>query len=149
MQNKVVRKELEIGGKKLILETGELAGHANGSVLATYGETVVLATAVTKAAAPDVGFFPLAVDFEEKLYAGGRISSSRFIKREGRPSETSILTGRLIDRSIRPLFPKDFQAEVQVIITVLSFDGQNDPDIVSLIAASAALTISDIPWNGP
>lgn len=149
MQSKVVRKELELGGKKLSLETGELAGHANGSVLAQYGETVVLATAVTKAASPDMGFFPLAVDFEEKLYAGGRISSSRFIKREGRPSEKSILTGRLIDRSIRPLFPKDFQAEVQVIVTVLSYDGENDPDVISLIAASAALSISDIPWNGP
>ncbi|MBI3342111.1 polyribonucleotide nucleotidyltransferase [Candidatus Curtissbacteria bacterium] len=149
MQNKVIRKEIELGGRKLSLETGLLAGHANASILATYGETVVLATAVTKPASPDVGFFPLAVDFEEKLYAGGRISSSRFIKREGRPSETSVLTGRLIDRSIRPLFPKDFQAEVQVIITVLSFDGENDPDVVSLIAASSVLAISDIPWNGP
>ncbi len=147
--SKVIRSEIELGGKKLSLETGELAGHANGAVLAQYGETVVLATAVSKEAPADIGYFPLAVDFEEKLYASGRISSSRFIKREGRPSETSVLTGRLIDRSIRPLFPKDFQAEVQVIITVLSFDEENDPDIISLIAASAALTISDIPWNGP
>ncbi len=147
--SKLIRKEIELGGKKLSLETGELAGHANGAVLAQYGETVVLATAVSKEAPADIGYFPLAVDFEEKLYASGRISSSRFIKREGRPSETSVLTGRLIDRSIRPLFPKDFQAEVQVIITVLSFDDENDPDIISLIAASAALTISDIPWNGP
>ncbi|MEX2028782.1 MAG: polyribonucleotide nucleotidyltransferase [Candidatus Curtissbacteria bacterium] len=147
--SKLIRSEIELGGKKLSLETGELAGHANGAVLAQYGETVVLATAVTKPAPIDIGYFPLAVDFEEKLYASGRISSSRFIKREGRPSETSVLTGRLIDRSIRPLFPKDFQAEVQVIITVLSFDEENDPDIISLIAASAALTISDIPWNGP
>lgn len=147
--SKVIRSEIELGGKKLSLETGELAGHANGAVLAQYGETVVLATAVSKEAPADIGYFPLAVDFEEKLYASGRISSSRFIKREGRPSETSVLTGRLIDRSIRPLFPKDFQAEVQVIITVLSFDEENDPDIVSLIAASAALAISDIPWNGP
>ncbi len=147
--SKLVRKEIELGGKKLSLETGELAGHANGAVLAQYGETVVLATAVSKEASADIGYFPLAVDFEEKLYASGRISSSRFIKREGRPSETSVLTGRLIDRSIRPLFPKDYQAEVQVIITVLSFDEENDPDIISLIGASAALTISDIPWNGP
>ncbi len=147
--SKVVRKEIELGGKKLSLETGELAGHANGAVLAQYGETVVLATAVSQKAPADIGYFPLAVDFEEKLFAGGRISTSRFIKREGRPTETQILTGRLIDRSIRPLFPKDYQAEVQVIITVLSFDEENDPDIVSLIAASAALTISDIPWNGP
>src|SRR3990167_3812252 len=94
-------------------------------------------------------FFPLTVDYQERLYAGGRISTSRFIKREGRPSEKAILTARLIDRSIRPLFPKDYQAEVQVIITVLSVDGENDPDVVSLIAVSAALTISHIPWNGP
>lgn len=147
--SKVIRSEIELGGKKLSLETGELAGHANGAVLAQYGETVVLATAVSKEASGDIGYFPLAVDFEEKLYASGRISTSRFIKREGRPSETSVLKGRLIDRSIRPLFPKDYQAEVQVIITVLSFDEENDPDIISLIAASAALTISDIPWNGP
>src|SRR3989338_4029199 len=113
---KLVRKELDLAGKKLILESGELAGHANGAVLATYGETVVLATAVSQDAPPDMGFFPLAVDYEERLYAGGKISTSRFIKREGRPSEKSILTGRMIDRSIRPLFPKDYQAEVQVVI---------------------------------
>ena len=147
--NKVVKKELELAGRKLILETGELAGHANAAVLAQYGETVVLVTAVSKEAAPDMAFFPLAVDFEEKLYANGKISSSRFIKREGRPSEKSVLTGRLIDRSIRPLFPKDYQAEIQVIISVLSIDQQNDPDILSLIGASAALSMSDIPWNGP
>src|SRR3989344_3026414 len=129
--NKVVKKELELAGRKLILETGELAGHANAAVLAQYGETVVLVTAVSKEAAPDMAFFPLAVDFEEKLYANGKISSSRFIKREGRPSEKSVLTGRLIDRSIRPLFPKDYQAEIQVIIRVLSIDQQNDPDILS------------------
>lgn len=146
---KVVRKEIEIAGKKLILETGELAGHANGSILATYGETVVLATAVSQPAPADVDFFPLFVDYEEKLYAGGKISTSRFIKREGRPSEEAVLTSRLIDRAIRPLFPKDYQAEVQVIITVLSVDQENDPDIVSLIAASTALCISDIPWHGP
>ena len=147
--SKVIKKELELGGKKLILETGELAGHANGSIMATYGETVVLATAVAKQTPPTVDYFPLSVEFEEKLYAAGRISTSRFIKREGRPSETSILTARLIDRSIRPLFPKDYQADVQVIVSVLSYDEENDPDIVALIAASAALSISDIPWNGP
>ena len=146
---KLVRKEIELAGRKLVLETGELAGQANGSVLASYGETVVLATAVSQPASPNVDFFPLAVDYEEKLYAGGKISTSRFIKREGRPSEKAVLTSRLIDRSIRPLFPKDYQAEVQVMITALSYDGENDPDIVSLIAASAALSISDIPWNGP
>lgn len=147
--SKLVRKEIELAGRKLVLETGELAGQANGSVLASYGETVVLATAVSQPAPPNIDFFPLAVDYEEKLYAGGKISTSRFIKREGRPSEKAVLTSRLIDRSIRPLFPKDYQAEVQVMITALSFDGENDPDIISLIAASAALSISDIPWNGP
>ncbi len=148
MQKKV-KKELEIGGKKLILETGELASQATAAVLATYGETVVLVTVVAQKPTVDLGYFPLSVDFDEKLYAGGRISSSRFIKRENRPSEKAILVGRLIDRSIRPLFPKDYQAEVQIIITVLSIDNENDPDIISLIATSATLAISSIPWNGP
>lgn len=146
---KLVKKELDLADKKLVIETGELAGHANGSVLASYGETVVLATAVSQPAPENVDFFPLAVDYEERLYAGGKISTSRFIKREGRPSEQAVLTSRLIDRSIRPLFPKDYLAEVQVIITVLSVDNENDPDVLSLVAASAALSISDIPWNGP
>ena len=146
---KIVKREIDLAAKKLTLETGELAGHANGAVLASYGETVVLATAVSKPASPNVDFFPLSVDYEEKLYAGGKIHTSRFIKREGRPSEEATLTSRLIDRSIRPLFPKDFQAEVQVVITVLSYDQENDPDVISLIAASSALSISDIPWNGP
>src|SRR3989344_5922870 len=147
--SKKVKKEFDLGGKKFVLETGELAGQANGAVLASYGETVVLVTAVSQAPRADVGYFPLSVDYEEKLYAGGKISTSRFIKRENRPTETAVLTSRLIDRSIRPLFPKDFQNDVQVIITVLSVDQQNDPDIVSLVATSAALAISDIPWNGP
>ncbi|HLA04128.1 MAG TPA: polyribonucleotide nucleotidyltransferase [Patescibacteria group bacterium] len=147
--SKIVRKELDLNGKKFTFETGELATKANASVLASLGETVVLATVVSKEASPDVDFFPLAVDYEERLYAGGKISTSRFIKREGRPSEEAVLTARLIDRSIRPLFPKGYQAEVQVVITVLSVDQENDPDIVSLNAASCALSISDIPWNGP
>lgn len=146
---KKIKKEFDLGGKKLILETGELAGQANGSVLATYGETVVLATAVAKKPTTDLGYFPLSVEYEEKMYAGGKISTSRFIKRENRPTEDAVLTSRLIDRSIRPLFPKDYLEDVQVIITVLSIDQENDPDMVSLIAASVALTISDIPWNGP
>lgn len=145
----IIRKELDLSGTKLVLETGELAAQAAGAVKASLGETVVLATATASLTPPTVDFFPLTVDYQERLYAGGRISTSRFIKREGRPSEKAILTARLIDRSIRPLFPKDYQAEVQVIITVLSVDGENDPDVVSLIAASAALSISDIPWNGP
>jgi len=146
---KKVRREFDLGGKNFVLETGELAGQANGAVVASLGETVVLATVVSQESSTDLGYFPLSVDYEEKLYAGGRISTSRFIKRENRPSEKAVLTSRLIDRSIRPLFPKDYMREVQVIITVLSVDTQNDPDIVSLIATSAALAISDIPWNGP
>lgn len=146
---KLVRKVLDLGGKKLSLETGELANHATAAVLASYGETVVLATVVAQEPTVDLGYFPLSVDFDEKLYASGRISTSRFIKRENRPSEQAVLTGRLIDRSIRPLFPKDYQEEVQIIITVLSIDNENDPDILSLIATSATLAISDIPWNGP
>src|SRR3990167_2107742 len=146
---KVFRKELEVAGKKLVLETGELATQANAAVLASYGETVVLATVVAGSAPATIDYFPLSVDYDEKLYAGGKISTSRFIKRENRPSERAILTGRAIDRSIRPLFPKDYQEEVQVIITVLSIDGENEPDVLSLIAVSAALTISDIPWQGP
>ena len=146
---KPVKLDLEVGGKKLTLETGELAQQAAAAVLARYGDTVVLATVVAKEPTADIGYFPLTVDYEEKLYAGGKISTSRFIKRENRPTEDAILTARLIDRSIRPLFPKDYQEEVQVIITVLSVDQQNDPDTLSLVAASAALTISDIPFKGP
>lgn len=147
--NKTIRREFDLGGKKFVLETGELAGQANGSVLASYGETVVLATAVAQTPRQDLGYFPLSVDYEEKLYAGGKISTSRFIKRENRPTEEAVLTSRLIDRSIRPLFPKDYLEEIQVIITVLSVDQQNDPDMVSLVATAASLAISDIPWNGP
>src|SRR3990172_11898960 len=147
--HKKVRREFDLGDKQFVLETGELAGQANGSIVARYGETVVLATAVSQPLSGDIGYFPLSVDYEEKLYAGGRISTSRFIKRENRPTEEAILTARLIDRSIRPLFPKDFTKEVQIIITVLSVDQENDPDIVSLIATSAALAISDIPSNTP
>src|SRR3990167_5409891 len=147
--SKPIRKEIEVASKKLVLETGELAGQASAAVLASYGETVVLATVVAKEPSVSLGYFPLTVDYEEKLYAGGKISTSRFIKRENRPTEVATLTARLIDRSIRPLFPKDYQEEVQVIIIVLSVDQQNDPDILSLIAASAALSISDIPFSGP
>jgi len=142
-------KKFTWGDLDLSLSTGQLAFQANGSVLARYGDTMVLATATASEPREDVDFFPLTVDYEERLYAGGRISSSRFIKREGRPSERAILTSRLIDRSIRPLFPKDFHHQVQVIVTVLSIDKENDPGILGLIAASAALSISDIPWKGP
>lgn len=146
---KIITKEIDLNGRKLKLETGKLALQANASVVASWGETVVLATATSMPQVEDISYFPLSVEFVEKHYAGGRISSSRFIKREARPSDEAILTGRLIDRSIRPLFPKEFRSEVQVIVTVLSIDQANDPDILGLIAASAALSISSIPWHGP
>lgn len=147
--SKVVTKEIDLNGRKLKLETGKLALQADASVVASWGETVVLATVATQPLKEDIGYFPLSVEFVEKHYAGGRISSSRFVKREARPSEEAVLTGRLIDRSIRPFFPKEFHNEVQVIITVLSIDQTNDPDILGLIAASAALSISSVPWHGP
>ncbi len=142
--------ELQIGGRVLEIQTGLLAGQANGSVTVRYGDTVVLATAVmSKGASKISGYFPLMVDYEERYYAAGKIKGSRFIKREGRPSEEAILTGRVVDRTIRPLFNSRMRNEVQVVLTVLSIDCENDPDIVSMIAASAALSLSDIPWNGP
>jgi polyribonucleotide nucleotidyltransferase len=143
------RVEKEIAGRKLILEVGEVARQANGAVLVWYGETVVLVTAVV---APEVregiDFVPLTVDYREKAYAAGKIPGG-FFKREGRPSEREILTSRLIDRPIRPLFPKGFRQETQVIAFVLSADTENDPDILAMIGASVALTVSDIPFNGP
>lgn len=149
MKKPIIKKEIKWGDRTLTLETGKLANQADAAVLARYGDTVVLATAVAVPAKEDISFFPLAVDYEERLYAAGRISGSRFIKREGRPTEEAVLTGRLIDRSVRPLFPKDYVEEVQVIITALSYDNENDPDIIGLIAASAVLSISNIPWKGP
>lgn len=141
---------LQIGGRVLEVETGLLAGQANGAVTVRYGDTVVLATAVmSKGASRISGYFPLMVDFEERYYAAGKIKGSRFIKREGRPSDDAVLTGRVVDRTIRPLFDGRMRNEVQVIVTVLSIDGENDPDTISVIAASAALSISNIPWNGP
>lgn len=140
--------ELELAGKKLIFETGDLAAQATASVLARLGDTVVLVT-VVQGPTTDLDYFPLSVEYVERLYAGGKIKGSRWVKREGRPSDEAILAGRVIDRSIRPLFPKSFKNEVQVIVTVLSVDGENEPDIVALNAVSAALAISRIPWNGP
>ncbi len=143
------RVEIEWGGRKLKLETGHLARQADGAVLAQYGETSVLATAVyARSAKPGVDFFPLTVNYQEKTYAAGKIPGG-FFKREGRPSEKETLISRLIDRPIRPLFADGFKHEVQVIITVLSFDNENDADIVSMIAASAALTLSGVPFLGP
>jgi polyribonucleotide nucleotidyltransferase len=141
---------LQIGGRILEVETGLLAKQAGGSATVRYGDTVVLATAVmSKGASKISGYFPLMVDFEERYYAAGKIKGSRFIKREGRPSDDAILTGRVVDRTIRPLFNARMRNEVQVVVTVLSIDGENDPDVLSVIAASTALSISNIPWNGP
>jgi polyribonucleotide nucleotidyltransferase len=143
------RVEKELAGRKLVLEVGEVAKQANGATLVWYGETVVL---VTAAMAPEVregiDFVPLTVDYREKAYAAGKIPGG-FFKREGRPSEREVLTSRLIDRPIRPLFPKGFGQETQVIAMVLSADTENDPDILAMIGASTALTVSDIPFQGP
>jgi polyribonucleotide nucleotidyltransferase len=140
----------EVGGKTITIETGKFAQSADASCTVRCGDTVILATAVmSKETKADMGFFPLMVDFEERLYAAGRIKGSRFIKREGRPTDEAVLVGRFIDRAIRPLFDERLRNEVQVIVTALSFDGENDPDILGLIGASCALHISDIPWNGP
>jgi len=141
---------LQIGGRILEVETGLLAGQANGAVTVRYGDTVVLAAAVmSKTASKVSGYFPLMVDFEERYYAAGKIKGSRFIKREGRPSDDAILSGRAVDRTIRPLFNHRMRNDVQIVVTVLSYDGENDPDIVSIIASSTALSISNIPWAGP
>ena len=145
----IKRKTIEWGGKTLTLETGRMARQADGAVLATYGETMVLATAVfAKSAKPGQDFFPLTVNYQEKFYAAGKIPGS-FPRREGAPSQKETLTSRLIDRPIRPLFVKGFKNEVQVVTTVLAHDLENDPDIVALVAASAALVISGAPFMGP
>jgi polyribonucleotide nucleotidyltransferase len=145
----ITRKSIEWGGRTLTLETGRMARQADGAVLATYGETTVLATVVgAKQADPKFDFFPLTVHYQEKAFAAGRIPGGYF-KREGRPTEKETLTSRLIDRPIRPLFAKGFKNEVQIIATVISHDLENDPDIVAMIATSAALTISGIPFLGP
>lgn len=141
---------MEVAGRTLLVETGQLAQQANGSALVRYGDTMVLATATLSShKAEHLDYFPLMVDYEEKYYASGKIKGSRFIKREGRPTEEAILTARLIDRTIRPLFDDRIRNEVQVVITVLSIDQENVPDFLSIIAASLALGISDIPWAGP
>ncbi len=145
----IVKKEVEIGGKILSIETGRYARQANGAVMVRYGDTMVLVSAVAETEAKeDRGFFPLQVEYRERTSAAGKIPGG-FFKREARPTEKEILTARLIDRPIRPLFPKDFQNETQIISFVLSYDGENDPDVLGAIGASAALTISDIPFDGP
>lgn len=141
--------KLDFAGKILTFLTGHLAPQATSSVLAQLGDTVVLVTVVAGKIRDDIDYFPLSVEYTEKLYAGGRIKGSRWVKREGRPTDDAILIGRLIDRSIRPLFPKEYKNEVQVVVTVLSVDGEHEPDILALNAVSAALAMSPIPWKGP
>ncbi|MEK7564720.1 MAG: polyribonucleotide nucleotidyltransferase [Patescibacteria group bacterium] len=149
MNNKKIF-ETEIGSKKLVVETGHLAMQANGAVTVTYGETVVLATVVmSKNERTGIDYFPLSVDFEERYYAAGKIKASRWVKREGKATDEAVLTARLIDRTLRPLFNHRLRNEVQLIVTVLSFDGENDADIPAIIAGSTAILISGIPWNGP
>src|SRR3989441_10892552 len=141
--------ETPIGSKPMILETGKLAEQAGGAVTVRYGDTLVLATATaSKAPREGIDFFPLTVDFEERLYAAGKIPGS-FPRREGRPSEYGILTARLTDRPIRPLFPKGFRNDVQIIVSAWSADQENDYDVLAVNAASAALSLSDAPFEGP
>src|SRR5882762_9760548 len=141
--------EIDLDGQKITLETGKIAKQAHGSVVVRSGDSVVLVTACSnEEPKPGAGFFPLTVDYREYTYAAGKIPGG-FIKREGRPSEKEILTSRIIDRPIRPLFADGYGKETQVLCIVLSVDQQNDPDIVAIIAASSALTVSDIPFLGP
>lgn len=146
---KISSKTLLIGDSNLTLETGVLAQQATSSVLAKLGDTMVLSTVVMGRNDTELGYFPLSVEYVERLYAGGRIKGSKWVKREGRPSDDAILKARLIDRSIRPLFPKELKKDVQVVVTVLSVDGENDPGVLGIIATSAALAVSKIPWKGP
>ncbi len=146
---KIIKKEIEVAGKKISLETGKIARQADGAIIATCGETVVLATAVgAKKVNPDVDYFPLSVNYQEKYYAAGKIPGGYF-KREARPTDSETLISRLIDRPIRPLFPDEFKNEVQVLPTVISYDKENEADILSIIASSAALAISGMPFLGP
>ncbi len=143
------RKEIEVGGKPLIIETGKMARQANGAVMLQYGETMILVTAVASAEErTDIDFFPLSVEYRERAFAAGKIPGG-FFKREGKPTEKEILSARLIDRPIRPLFPKDYRNDTQIAAFVYSYDGENDADVLGAIGASIALTISDIPFEGP
>jgi len=139
----------EVAGKKLTLEVSDIAKQANAAVLGTFGDTSVLVTATMSKEDRAIDYLPLVIDYEERFYAAGKIIGSRFIRREGRPSEEAVLSGRLIDRSLRPLFDQRLRRDIQIIVTVLSYDEENDPDFIALITASTALSISDIPWNGP
>ena len=146
---KQFKEEIDFGGKKLTLETGKIARQADGAIIATWGDTVVISTVVgAKKVNPETDYFPLSVNYQEKYYAAGKIPGGYF-KREARPTESETLISRLIDRPMRPLFPEDFRNEVQVLPTVLSYDNENEADILSIIASSAALSISGLPFKGP
>ncbi|MEK7076763.1 MAG: polyribonucleotide nucleotidyltransferase, partial [Patescibacteria group bacterium] len=146
LQRKIYKTEVD--GSPFELEVSNLAGQANGAVVGRWGDTAVLVTAVMGGEA-SLPYFPLTVDYEERFYAAGRILGSRFVRREGRPSDEATLSARLLDRTIRPLFDQRLRREIQVVVTVLAYDEKHDPDLVSLVAASTALSISDIPWGGP
>jgi len=139
----------ELCGRQLTLEVNRVGFRTTASVLARYGDTVVLGNVVVGKVDPTRDYFPLSIDYEEKFYAAGKISGSRFIKREGRPSDQAILSGRLIDRPIRPLFPKGYRQEVQAVASVLSMDPDFRPDIVAMIATSTALMVAGVPFDGP
>ena len=140
---------MQVGDRPLVIEQGKMAKQANGAVLVRYGDTVVLVTATaSKEPREGVDFFPLTVDYEEKMYAAGKIPGG-FIKREGRPSSEATLCARLIDRPIRPLFPKGYRNDVQIVVTVLSVEPDNAPELAGMIGASCALSVSDIPFDGP
>ncbi|MEK7629953.1 MAG: polyribonucleotide nucleotidyltransferase [Patescibacteria group bacterium] len=147
LKRKIFKSEL--GGEALSLEISEIAHKANGAVIGRHGETAVLATVVMGETEKTTDYFPLTVDYEERFYAAGKIMGSRFVRREGRPSDEAMLSARLIDRTIRPLFDDRLRREVQVVVTILAYDEKNDPDAIALLAASTALGISNIPWGGP
>ncbi|KKQ32300.1 MAG: Polyribonucleotide nucleotidyltransferase, partial [Candidatus Levybacteria bacterium GW2011_GWA2_37_36] len=147
--NSIITQEIDLSGRVLTLEVGRYAQQASGAVVARLGDTVVLATVVAGRENPDIDYLPLSVEYQEKLYSGGKIKGSRWVKREGRPSDEAILTARLIDRSLRPLFPKSLRREIQVVVTTLSVDSENDPDTPAIVAVSAALSLTDLPFAGP
>jgi polyribonucleotide nucleotidyltransferase len=148
-KNSEIIESIEFGGASLSLSTGKLASQASGAVMARHGDTVVFATVVSGPEKTELDYFPLSVEYQERLYAGGRIKGSRWVKREGKATDEEILSARLIDRSIRPLFPSSFRRDVQVIVTVMSVDMEHDPVILASVAVSAAIAVSTIPWSGP
>jgi len=149
MQLKSKQFKMDFAGKSLVLEFSSLTDQANGSVLAKYGETTVLATAVMSKKDEDMDYFPLMVEYEEKFYSIGKILGSRFMRREGRSSDEAVLSGRMIDRTIRPLFNHGMRRQVQVVLTILEWGGHDEADMLTMLAASTALAVSDIPWAGP